>query len=82
MTMRRAHFKVVAAPGERFDVGVTEATIEIVTDDEGHNAVFTVRPKRSRRVYSLTLESVARRVIQADVAASAGVGLAPSRRRP
>jgi hypothetical protein len=78
--MRRAHFKVVAAPGERFAPGVTEASVEILTDDEGRNAVLTVRPKHSRQTYSLTLESVARRVIQADVAATVGVNLAPSRR--
>lgn len=79
--MRRAHFRVVAANGERFAPGITEATIEILTDDEGRNAVIVVRPKHSRRTYSLTLESVARRIIQADSAANAGVGMAPSRRQ-
>lgn len=60
--MRRARFKVVAAPGERFAPGVTEGTVEILTDGN-ERAVFEFRPKRSRVTYPLPLEAVARHVM-------------------
>lgn len=79
--MRRSRFKVVAAPGTVFEPGVTEATIEIVTDPAGVLAVFTVRPKGSRHPATLPLEAVAKSVLQKVAAANVGVTLEPRRRR-
>jgi hypothetical protein len=79
--MRRSKFRIVAAPGTVFEPGVTEATIEIVTDPEGVLATFTVRPKNSRHPATWPLEAVAKSVLQKVAAANAGVGLEPPRRR-
>jgi len=77
--MKRETFKVVASPGTFFEPGITEATVAIVTD--GAIGTFTVRPKRSRRPATLTLEEVAKSVLQKVAAANAGVTLEPPRRR-
>ncbi|MGH9462249.1 MAG: hypothetical protein ACRD1X_13585, partial [Vicinamibacteria bacterium] len=72
-------FKVVASPGTFFEPGITVATIEIVTD--GALGTFSVRPGRTRRSATLTLEEVAKSVLQKVAAANAGVSLEPRRRR-
>ena len=77
--MRRAVFKVTASPGTYFEPGITEATVEIVTD--GALGTFTVRPWRRRKAATLTLEEVAKSVLQKVAAANAGVALEPPRRR-
>lgn len=77
--MKRETFKVVASPGTYFEPGITEATIEIVTD--GALGTFTVRPGRRRKTATLTLEEVAKSVLQKVAAANAGFSLEPRRRR-
>jgi len=79
--VRRARFTVVAAPGTVFEPGVTQASIEILTDPDGVTATMTVRPKGSRHPATWPLESVAKIVLQKVAAANVGVGLEPSKRR-
>jgi hypothetical protein len=77
--VRRNKFKVLAAPGTFFEPGITEATIEIVSD--GALGTITVRPKHSRRPATLPLESVAKIILQKVAASNAGAALEPPRRR-
>jgi len=58
MTIRRAHFHVT---GETFNKA-REATVTITENDRA--GLFSVRPKRSRDVYELTLAEVAVLVLQ------------------
>lgn len=68
---RRAHFHVVAQIPDRID-GKPSARLTIETDASG-GGLFSVRPFRRRREYTLTLAAVARivvgRVVAAEVAA-------------
>lgn len=67
--MRRARFRVVDLDDPRGFNGVQVATVTVEVD--GANAVVRVRPLRRKKEYVMTLASVAKRVIWANVMAEA-----------
>jgi hypothetical protein len=62
--IRKARFKIRTLDGTKFDNVADEATVTITIDEQGGNAVMSVRPKHARHEHSLTLQQVANFVIQ------------------